>query len=213
MPVLCAAFSSDDTLVVSGSADKYIRVWGADFGDCHCALLAHGGPVTQVAFVQQTHYVLSCGRDGAVKYWDADRRILVKEIASTGHDLWALAPSSLGDLIVVAGKERLLRCFKQGKDQIFAHLEDDARKEKTIVDSFLKDANENQAEGQLGKRDLASLKHGEDIIEAIIEAEKMREEYLEYESDLASWSSSGMAGQKPKKPDMLRLGNAKSIPE
>ena len=219
MPVLCLDYSSDDALIVSGSADKYVRVWGSDFGDCHFALLAHGGPVTQVAFVKDTHYFLSCGRDGAVKYWDADRRLLVKEIAATGHDLWSLAASSLGDLVVVAGKERLLRCFKQSKDQIFAHLEDEGRKEKvsashqTIVDSFLKDANENQDDAQIGKRDLASLKHGEDIIEAIVEAEKMREEYQEYESDLSAWTNSGKVGQKPQKPDMLRLGNSQSIPE
>lgn len=213
MPVLCIDYSSDDTLIVSGSADKYIRVWGADFGDCHCALLAHSGPVTQVSFVKQTHYVLSAGRDGAVKYWDIDRRILVKEISQTGHDLWALAVSSLGDMVVVSGKERLLRCYKQSKEQIFAHIEEEARKEKTIVDSYLKDINENNAEGQLGKRDLSSLKHGEDIIEAIVEAEKMREEYVEYESELASWNAGGQSGPKPKKPDTLRLGNAKSIPE
>lgn len=65
----------------------------------------------------------------------------------------------------------------------------------------------------IGKRDLASLKHGEDIIEAIVEAEKMREEYLEYESDLTSWTNSGKVGPKPQKPDMLRLGNSQSIPE
>jgi U3 small nucleolar RNA-associated protein 12 len=130
MPVLCLDYSTDDTLIVSGSADKYIRVWGSDFGDCHFALLAHSGPVTQVAFVRQTHYVLSAGRDGSIKYWDTDRRLLVKEIASTGFDVWGLAVSSLGDLVVASGKERLLRCFKQTKEQIFAHIEEESRKEK-----------------------------------------------------------------------------------
>lgn len=130
MPVLCLDFSTDDTLIVSGSADKYIKVWGADFGDCHCTLMAHNGPVTQVKFVQNTHYVLSAGRDGVVKYWDVDLRILIKEIASIGHDIWALTVSSLGDLVVVGGQERLLRCFKQSKDQVFAHLEEESRREK-----------------------------------------------------------------------------------
>lgn len=57
------------------------------------------------------------------------------------------------------------------------------------------------------------MKHGEDIIEAIVEAEKMKEEYLEYEQELGTWINSGNQGPKPTRPDMLRLGNAKSIPE
>lgn len=112
MPVLCFDYSSDDTLIVSGSSDKYIRVWGTDFGDCHFALLAHSSPVTQVKFVKDTHYIFSTGRDGCLRYWDADTRVLVKEIHSSGHDLWALAVSSIGDMVVTAGKERLLRSFK-----------------------------------------------------------------------------------------------------
>ena len=213
MPVLCIDYSSDDTLIVSGSSDKYIRLWGTDFGDCHCALLAHSSPVTQVKFVKDTHYIFTTGRDGVLRYWDADRRILVKEFAATGQDLWALAVSSLGDMVVTGGKERLLRCFKQTKEQIFAHLEEDSRKEKTIVDSYLKDMKDADPQEQLGKRSIESLKHGEDIIEAIVEADKMREEYLEYEEDLGRWKQAGEKGAKPKKPDSLRLNGAQSIPE
>lgn len=84
---------------------------------------------------------------------------------------------------------------------------------KTIVESYLKDVKDNEAEGTIGKRDIESLKHGEDIIEAIVEAEKMKEEYMEYEQDLGSWIKAGQKGPKPSRPDMLRLGNAKSIPE
>lgn len=134
MPVLCFDYSTDDSLIVSGSSDKYLRIWGTDFGDCHFALLAHGSPVTQVRFVKNTHYVLSVGRDGAVKYWDADRRLLVKEISTIGHDLWSLAVSSLGDIVVVAGQEKIIRCFKQTKEQIFAHTEEETRREKVITE-------------------------------------------------------------------------------
>ena len=133
MPVLCLDYSSDDTLIVSGSSDKYIRLWGTDFGDCHIALMAHGSPVTQVKFVKDTHYILSAGRDGMIKYWDGDRRLLVKEIASTGYDIWSLAVSSLGDMVISGGQEKIMRCFKQTKEQVFAHIEEDGRKEKVIV--------------------------------------------------------------------------------
>ena len=35
LPVLCCDISSDGTLIASGSADKNLKIWGMDFGDCH----------------------------------------------------------------------------------------------------------------------------------------------------------------------------------
>ena len=81
------------------------------------------------------------------------------------------------------------------------------------MDNFLKDTKESTEVGTLGKRDYESLKHGEDIIQAIVDAEKMREEYTEYESELADWKKAGGQGTKPNKPDLFKLSGAKSIPE
>lgn len=41
--------SSDSTMIVTGSADKNIRIWGLDFGDCHKSLFAHDDTVMQVS--------------------------------------------------------------------------------------------------------------------------------------------------------------------
>ena len=61
LPVLSMDVSSDSTLLVTGSADKNIKIWGLDFGDCHKSLFAHADSVMQVAFVPNTHYVFSVG--------------------------------------------------------------------------------------------------------------------------------------------------------
>jgi U3 small nucleolar RNA-associated protein 12 len=91
--VLCVDISHDSNILLSGSADKTIKIWGLDFGDCHrcrltslssslpcltssSSLLAHEDTVTCVKFQPLTHYFFSCGKDGAVKYWDADRSFL-----------------------------------------------------------------------------------------------------------------------------------------
>jgi U3 small nucleolar RNA-associated protein 12 len=73
LPVLCLDISYDGTLLVSGSADKTVKIWGLDFGDCHRSLIAHEDSVTAVRFQPQTHYFFTAGKDGIVKYWDADR--------------------------------------------------------------------------------------------------------------------------------------------
>lgn len=41
LPVLCMDISSDGDLIVTGSADKNIKIWGLDFGDCHKSIFAH----------------------------------------------------------------------------------------------------------------------------------------------------------------------------
>lgn len=64
--------STDNTLLVSGSSDKNIKIWGLDFGDCHKSLLLHKDAVTAVKFVKDTHYFFTCSKDRTIKYIDAD---------------------------------------------------------------------------------------------------------------------------------------------
>ncbi|CAM9221958.1 unnamed protein product [Choristocarpus tenellus] len=45
LPVMSMDTSDDGTLIVTGSADKTVKIWGLDFGDCHRSLLAHDDSV------------------------------------------------------------------------------------------------------------------------------------------------------------------------
>jgi len=65
--------SSDSKLLVTCSADKNIKIWGLDFGDCHKSIFAHEESVMQVAFEKDSHYFWSAGKDKALKYWDGDK--------------------------------------------------------------------------------------------------------------------------------------------
>ena len=35
LPVMCLDISYDGNILISGSADKTVKIWGLDFGDCH----------------------------------------------------------------------------------------------------------------------------------------------------------------------------------
>ena len=48
LPILSFDVSSDDSLLVSGSADKNIKIWGLDFGDIHKSIFAHNDSITCV---------------------------------------------------------------------------------------------------------------------------------------------------------------------
>ena len=53
LPALCHDVSNDAQLLVSGGADKNLRVWGLDFGDRHRSIFAHNDSVTAVASFQR----------------------------------------------------------------------------------------------------------------------------------------------------------------
>lgn len=111
LPALTMDISSDSTLLVSGSADKNIKFWGLDFGDCHKSLFAHNDSVMSVAFVNKTHYVFTSGKDGAVKYWDADTHELLLELPAHHAAVWSLKyrPTEYG--VIRTGKICLNRFF------------------------------------------------------------------------------------------------------
>ena len=47
LPVLSMDISSDSSLLISGAADKNLKIWGLDFGDCHRSLFAHADSIMQ----------------------------------------------------------------------------------------------------------------------------------------------------------------------
>lgn len=43
----------DSTLLVTGSADKNIKFWGLDFGDCHKSIFAHDDSIMAIQVCTQ----------------------------------------------------------------------------------------------------------------------------------------------------------------
>ena len=50
--IICDVMVQDSTLLVTCSADKNIRIWGLDFGDCHKSLFAHDDSVMGIKVSQ-----------------------------------------------------------------------------------------------------------------------------------------------------------------
>ena len=65
--------SGDSKLIVTCSADKNVKIWGLDFGDCHKSIFAHNESVMQVAFEKDSHFFWTVGKDKMLKYWDGDK--------------------------------------------------------------------------------------------------------------------------------------------
>jgi WD40 repeat protein len=65
--------SYDSKLIVTCSADKNVKIWGLDFGDCHKSIFAHDESITQVAFEKESHCFWTVSKDKMLKYWDGDK--------------------------------------------------------------------------------------------------------------------------------------------
>ena len=67
--------SVDSKLIATCSADKNVKIWGLDFGDCHKSIFAHEESIMQVAFEREkgSHNFWTVGKDRLIKYWDGDK--------------------------------------------------------------------------------------------------------------------------------------------
>ena len=128
--MLCVSASSDGELLASGAADKTIKIWGLDFGDCHRSLHGHTESVMCVAFVRETHFFFSSSKDKTVRYWDADHFEQILCLKGHHADVWAMAPSRSGSFVVSASKDRSLRLWKRSDEQVFLVEEREAALEE-----------------------------------------------------------------------------------
>ena len=55
------------------SADKSIRIWDTDFGNCRRIInKAHDIGVYTIRIMKDTHYAITTGKDNYLKFWDLD---------------------------------------------------------------------------------------------------------------------------------------------
>ena len=179
LPVLSLDISYDSKLIVTCSADKNVRIWGLDFGDCHKALFAHQDTITQVAFIPKNqdgngHHFFSASKDRAVKYWDGDKFEQIQKFEGHHSEIWAMALSATGEFLVTAGHDKSIRVWEQTDELVF--LEEEREKElEELYDSTLAasldrkdpDDGEQSEAVEAGKQTMETLMAGEKIAEAL----------------------------------------------
>ncbi|KAJ5372795.1 Small-subunit processome Utp12 [Penicillium concentricum] len=180
LPVLSMDISHDSKLIVTCSADKTVRLWGLDFGDCHKAFLAHEDSIMAVAFVPHNkdgngHNFFSASKDRNIKYWDGDKFEQIQRLVGHHGEIWALAMSHTGDFIVSASHDKSIRIWQQTDEPLF--LEEEREKEmEEAYDSTLTASLEQEEDGEdgekaeavdAGKQTTGTLMAGEKIMEAL----------------------------------------------
>jgi len=183
LPILSMDISDDNTLLVTGSADKNIKIWGLDFGDCHKSFFAHDDSVMCVRFVPKTHYVFSAGKDHRIRYWDADKFEMILSLEAHIGEVWSLAIASDGSFFLSTGHDKTIRIWDRTNDIVF--LEEEREKEleisydKTLMNVREEEDGVNVSESAAPtKRTDETLKAGERLMEAldVADAEQEKDE-------------------------------------
>ncbi|KAF4029940.1 Dip2/Utp12 Family [Phytophthora infestans] len=199
LPVMSMDISSDDAMLVTASADKNVKLWGLDFGDCHKSIFAHQDSIMCVRFVRKTHYFFTASKDKSICYWDGDHfeRILKIDRQHFG-EVWGLAVSGDGRPGVHRGREgerdgAALR-GRTGQEQ--QQQGPAMGKEKGGEDE-----GDNENSASAAKRTIESVRAGESLMEAIDLAETELQAIADFERVQRKKAKETAAAAKKRKQE------------
>jgi len=117
--VLGVAISPDCMRVVSGSADKTVRVWDAESGVELRCLRGHQSSIESVAVSPDGHYIASGSNDRTLRVWDLEKGT---EHLCLPHDeaVWGVAYSPDGKRLASAPEDNTVRIWDAatGKERL-----------------------------------------------------------------------------------------------
>lgn len=94
--------SPDGTLVVTGSADRTVKVWNAEFGTEQLTVTGHEGTVRAVTFSNDGTQVLSGSDDGGAVIWNRQTGEQVRAFEPCLSPVLAVDYSPTGDRVLLA---------------------------------------------------------------------------------------------------------------
>ncbi|TFK94701.1 WD40 repeat-like protein [Polyporus arcularius HHB13444] len=227
LPVLSMDISGDSKLIVTCSADKNVKIWGLDFGDCHKSLFAHDESVMQVAFerndtregdTKPSHYFWTVGKDKLLKYWDGDKFENIQKLEGHHGEVWALAVSHHGKFVVTGSHDKSIRVWEKLDEPLFleeerehelealyeAGIADTLNRTDAPIGSGAPGADPSAVDGAettgVAKQTTETLMAGERIMEALELADNEIEAFREYEEAKRKGGLAATVAPPPRNP-------------
>ncbi|HMQ31557.1 MAG TPA: WD40 repeat domain-containing serine/threonine-protein kinase [Chloroflexaceae bacterium] len=109
--VHAVAWGPTGRLLVSGGADRTLRIWRADDGAPLACLEGHGDRVLCAAWSPDGHLIASGGADRSVRLWRAEDGQLLRTLPGHGDQVTGVAWSMDGDVLASVGADGALRLW------------------------------------------------------------------------------------------------------
>ena len=71
-PLHSVAVDAAGSCIVTAGADKLVRVWGYDMGQCEAVGVAHSGCVTRAIVTPDGGRIVSVGSEGGIFIWERE---------------------------------------------------------------------------------------------------------------------------------------------
>jgi WD40 repeat protein len=130
--VRSVAFSSDETMIASGSEDMTVRLWDVNTGQCLKILRGHTDGVTSVDFSTDTNTLVTASHDKTIKLWDIITGQCFKTLKGHEQRVWRTIFSPDGTMIASGSEDQTLRLWDVNSGQCLKIL----RCPKDAVDSI-----------------------------------------------------------------------------
>jgi WD40 repeat protein len=131
--ILTAAFSPDGRRIVSGSADRTLKVWDAATGRETLTLTGHDREIRSAAFSPDGRRIVSGSDDALLKVWDAATGHVIATLAGHTDAVSGVVFSPDGRRIASGSWDRTLKIWDAATGQEIRTLSGHAREVRTAA--------------------------------------------------------------------------------